>query len=132
MELNIEQIAEELTAIRATMAYVMDNMTTKDDMERILANRFIAKDGLSDVKHEDNARELKVIKEENNLLELQCRHVSNKLNQFKQELADERSKRKRTEEENQMLREELAGRKEAAKISGRNVNIIIRNCSPTQ
>ena len=57
MELNIEQIAEEITAIRATMAYMMDNMTTKDDMELILANRFSAKDGLEDVKHEDTARE---------------------------------------------------------------------------
>ena len=65
MELNIEQIAEELTAIRATMAYMMDNMTTKDDMELILMNRFPAKDELKDAKHEDNAPKLKVIKEVN-------------------------------------------------------------------
>ena len=131
MESHIAQIAEELTIIRAMMAHMRDNVTNKGDIERILANRSIAKDGLIDVKHEDT-RELKAIKEENNLLELQCRHVSKKLKQFKQELADERLKRKRTEEENKILREELAGRKETTKISGRNVNIIIRKCSPTQ
>ena len=84
MESHIEQIAEELTMIRATMAHMRDIMTNKGDIERILENRSIAKDGLSDVKHED-ALELKAIKEENNLLELQCRHVSKKLKQFKPE-----------------------------------------------
>ena len=131
MENHIEPIAEELTTIRATMAHMKVNMTNKGDIERMLANRSIAKDGFSVVKHED-AREMKAIREENYLLELQCRHVSKKLKQFKQELEDERLKRKRTEEENKMLREELAGRKETTKISGRNVNIIIRKCSITQ